>query len=179
MAVYQKDVTPVSQISQSELPPEFIAYSLIVSRLRETGVLGQLTRRLKLNRKGGYQGVDLVLVLLAYFCARRKVGGLRKFVEKVVPRYRGRLAALGGRKQFPSQASLSRMFTVLQPEQVTDVSRWLLHESVEYSPLVDHDSVKYFDRQKQSWDLFDFDITATALRQRGVAEGDDLPEVIA
>ena len=176
MSGCQKVVTPVSQISQSELKPEFIAYALIVTRLDETGVLDELAERLKLKRNKGYQGIDLVLVLLAFFCARLKVGGLRKFVNKVVPRYRGRLAALGGRKRFPSQGSVSRMLKAVTPEQVADLSHWLLHESVDYAPLVSHPAVKYLDCRQQTWDIFDFDVTPTVLRQRGVAEGEDLPQ---
>lgn len=177
MSGCQKVVTPVSKVSQSELPPEFIAYALIVSRLNEDGVLGKIAQRLRLDRNKGYQGIDLVLVLLAYFCARLKVGGLRKFLDKVVTRYRGRLAGIGGREKFPSQGSASRMFKVLTPEQVAETSQWLLHEAVDYAPLIHHPSVKYLDCQRETWDIFDFDITATVLRQRGVAEGQDLPEV--
>ena len=177
MSVCQKVVTPVSEISQSELTPEFIAYALIVTRLDETGVLEEVAERLRLDRNKGFQGIDLVLVLLAYFCAGMKVGGIRKFVDEVVPRYKGRLAALGGREKFPSQGSVSRLFKALGPQQVEDNSQWLLRESVDYTTLVGHPAVKCLDCRQQSWDVFDFDITPTVLRQRGVAEGDDLPEV--
>ena len=175
MSNCKKVVTPVSEISQSELPPEFIAYALIVTHLEETGVLEEIATRLRLDRNKGYQGIDLVLVLLAFFCARMKVGGIRKFLDKKVPRYRGRLAALGGRDGIPSQGSVSRMFTALKHQQVDEVSSWLLGEAVDYSPLVSHPAVKCLDCNQQTWDVFDFDITATALRQRGVPDGDDLP----
>ena len=176
MSVCQKVVTPVSEISQSELTPEFIAYALIVTWLDETGVLDEIAERLRLDRNKGYQGIDLVLVLLAYFCAGLKTGGMRKFVDEVVPRYRGRLAAVGGREKFPSQGSVSRLFKALGPDQVEDTSRWMLRESVDYTPLVGHPAVKCLDCQQRSWDIFDFDITPSVLRQRGVAEGEDLPQ---
>jgi hypothetical protein len=141
--------------------------------LYATGAIEQITDRLRIQREGGYVGVDLVLFVLFYLTARVD-GGLKGFGEKVRS-WRSRLGALGGRRKLPSPSSVSRILGATNDAHTQDLSEWLLFDACGAADVLSHPSVLTRDARGNPWHTFDLDPTVTVLRQRAVAEGDDLP----
>jgi len=101
-----------SNQSRRTLPKRFKEYALLVSQLLDDGFLDEISRRLRIYRRGGYAAVDAVLFLLGYFCSGCHEG-LKGFDEDAKP-YRSRMAVLGGRRGFPTQAAMSRLLTSIE-----------------------------------------------------------------
>jgi hypothetical protein len=151
-------------------------YAVLLTWLMREGVLEEIETRFRLDRSGGYAGIDLVLVLFAYLCAVDDFEGMRSFCEEVRYRHGTALAALGGRDGWPSQASVSRMSASVDMAGAESFIEWLLTESVDCSALSKHESALYRDCSGAHWHVFSFDPTVTPLRRRALPAGEDLPE---
>src|SRR5690554_373861 len=177
MAPFEVSVSTISKLESPDLGQEFSAFGVIVSWARQAGLLKQLAQQFKLKRNKGYQGIDLILVLLAYFSGQMRRGGLNGFASGT--RQLGpKLAAAGGRLRWPTQASLSRALKAVELEQAKEFGAEMLQNTVDFRPILHHTSVMEFDRLNQPWHVFDFDPTSTVIRQRALPEGDDLPDPV-
>lgn len=166
------------ELHEGERPliPGLSEYVCAVRWLGSRGVLAEIPDRLRLNRSGGYMGIDLVLVVLAYLCTGRAYEGVHGFCDDVGPKFGKQLAAVAGRKLWPTQSAVSRTFASVELGQAEEFGEWLLTESIEPSALWNHESALYRDCDGEGWHTFHFDHTVTALRQRALPEGEDLPE---
>lgn len=147
--------------------------AVVVQWLFATGAIEQITERLRIQREGGYIGVDLVLFVLFYLTARVD-GGIKGFGEKSRS-CRKQLGALGGRRELPTPASVSRVLSATNDAHTQDLSEWLLFDVCGAASVMNHPSVLTRDALGNPWHTFDLDPTVTVLRQRALPEGDDLP----
>src|SRR5262245_45891828 len=147
--------------------------AVVVQRLYAAGAIEQIIDRLRIQREGGYIGVDLFLFVLFYL-ASRVDGGIKGFGEKSRP-CRKQLGALGGRRTLPTPASVSRILAATNDAHSQDLSEWLLFDVVGAASVMNHPSALTRDALGKSWHTFDLDPTVTVLRQRALPRGDDLP----
>jgi hypothetical protein len=146
----------------------------VVEWLISRSLLDEVGRRLRVSRRNGYCGLDIFLFLLAYHTSSLRCG-LREFYRRCKP-YRQQLAAVAGRSEWPSSASISRFLANDGGEPYNDFSDWLLGECVDASNLEHHWSVTVRDTHGETWFFFDWDPTVTTLRHRALPAGPDLPE---
>src|SRR5262245_18319248 len=92
--------------------------AVVVLWLYEIGAIEQIIDRLRIQREGGYIGVDVVLFVLFYLTARLD-GGIKGFGKKVRS-LRTQLAALGGRRKLPSPSSVSRVLCATNDAHTQD-----------------------------------------------------------
>ena len=165
------------RLEQDERPlaPELNEYVGVVEYLDEANVLSELPDRFRLNRSGGYAGFDLVMSTLAFLSCILMHCSLGKFCYYVRRNFNRSMAALVGRRDFPSQPSMSRMFDAVDDREVDAFERWILSDALDGSLVWDEESVLHRDCMGKGWHVFSFDHTATALRQRALPEGPDLP----
>lgn len=156
------------------LPDEWASFVAIATGLRGTGILDQVARRLGLVRGNGYGALDLLLFVTG-FLLQRGPGGMRGYSDRCRP-HGAQLAAVCGRRRWPTQASVSRGLASMQAEAVTAFGEWLLLQAVDFTALNAHSSVVSRDTHGQGWHMLDFDPTVTVFRQRALPRGDDLPE---
>jgi hypothetical protein len=142
--------------------------------LREQGLWEQIVERLKIQREGGYVGIDAFQFLLYFFGAKLKVG-LKEFSD-LARDHRRQLAAVGGRKRFPTQASMSRILSDVEEEGVRDFGNWLLRQVPQIGEVLGHPSVLTRDALGEGWHIFDWDPTITVLRQRALPVFEGMPE---
>jgi hypothetical protein len=114
-----------------------------------------------------------MLFFLLYFSSKGEVG-LRKFWDTVRPCKRN-VAAIAGRKQLASPASVSRALSAVEPGLLRPAAEWLLSEGAGIDEVLRHPAVQTYDARGEGWQVFDFDPTVTTLRHRALPEGEDLP----
>lgn len=160
--------------SDRKLPAWTAEYALLTEVLRRNGVLGQLEQRLRLERRPGYAGIDVFVFLLAWFTYPEQIG-LRTFSDRV--REIGpQLAALAHRATWPTSASVSRALKAITADQAREFTHWLLLDAIGVETLTRASVAITRDRRNRNWHMFDYDPTVTAMRQRALPRGDDLPE---
>lgn len=159
--------------STDRLPEWASGGSLIVEWLQQQGQWQELGERLQVQREGGYAGIDAALFLILMFASRLE-GGLKEFGERG-RRHQRRLAAMGGRRRFPSPSSMSRFLSAVQPEDTKEFGSWLLIEAPEIATVLHHPSVLTRDATGEGWHVFDWDPTITTLRHRALPVREDLP----
>ncbi|NOY27972.1 MAG: hypothetical protein GXP62_19070 [Oligoflexia bacterium] len=145
---------------------------VLLMQLVKSGYWEKIAQRLKVQREGGYAGIDGFLMLLLYFGTHSK-SGLKAFSERVRP-HAEKLAALGGRDRLPQQSSMSRLLAAVEPKVVRELGSWLLWEASGAQAILEHSSTWTIDAVGRAWQVFDYDPTKTVLRRRALPEGDDL-----
>jgi len=158
---------------RERIPESLGEGAALVLDLANRGVLEQIGERFRIRREGGYCGLDVVLLLLLYFSSGVETG-IRKFWETVCGCKR-KAAALAGRTQLASPASVSRALGAVETELLRPEAEWLLSEGAGIDEVLRHPSVQTYDARGEGWQVFDFDPTVTTLRHRALPEGDDLP----
>lgn len=157
---------------ETRLPDMFSEGAVLVHYLAERRFFEAVKDKLKVDRSGGYAGVDAVLLLVYYFAACMQVG-LSKF-DEFVGDHRCRLAALGERRSLPTQSSASRLLGDMEQDGVRAFGGWLLQEATEIEEVLRHPSVLSLDALGRPWHVMHYDPTKTVLRQRALPEGGDL-----
>jgi hypothetical protein len=145
----------------------------LVDGLHERGVLDGIADRLRIQREGGYVGLDLVLFLL-FFLTARLDGGIKGFAERAAP-HREQLGALGGRRRLPTPASVSRILAATAVGHAEALAEWLLVDACGATLVLRHPAVAAHDAVGDSWQVFDLDPKVTVLRQRALPDLDDTP----
>lgn len=160
----------------ANLPDSLSPAAQCLIDLERRGWVEKLTDRVRIRRNGGYVGIDVLVVLLAYFTSAKKEG-LKGFIQWASPFF-GKLAALVGREGLPSQGSMSRALGNIDAALIRPQMSWLLRTVTEVQPLLRHPSVAYRDAMGERWFVVDFDGKLKAFRRRGLPAGDDYPEVV-
>ena len=149
------------------------SYVLLMERLRHNVAQDTAPPLLRLDRGSGYTGIDVLMFLVAYFASGQGCG-IKVFSEKTEP-YGRKVAAAAGRKNWPTQASISRALGSVSEEAAADVARLLLLHDSACPELESHESVVYRDTEGGIWHVFHHDAKVKALRHRALPERDDLP----
>lgn len=159
---------------EGDLPPELTAGAVMIRALVDSGTLAKIGERVVVHRRPGYAFVDAFLFLVCFFGSGGHLGGLRGFYEDH-REWAHVLGALGGRARLMSSSALSRLLSVAGDESLSAAFRWLLLEASGVLGLLREKAVMTRDAQGGEWQIFDFDPSRRAYRQRALAEADDLP----
>jgi len=155
------------------LPDWARAGVFIIEWLQQHRLWQEAARRLKIQREGGYAGIDAFLFLLYFFVSELGVG-VKEFSERA-SEHHIQLAAIGGRKRLPTQASMSRILSAVEVENAQEFGSWLLREAVGLVDVIRHPSVLTRDALGEGWHVFDWDPTVTTLRHRALPVVEDTP----
>jgi len=153
--------------------PAWLNGAVLLLHLVRTGRWGEIAKRLRVQREGGYAGIDGFLFLLLYFGSHSNTG-LKRFSERA-SLHGEKLAALGGRDRLPQQSSMSRILSAVELDVVRPLGPWLLRHASGAADILGHPAMQTRDANGKFWLPLDYDPTKTAVRQRGLPEGEDLP----
>ena len=155
--------------------PEWTSGGVVILEwLRQQGLWEEAEDRLKVQREGGYVGVDALLFLIYYFASGLRVG-VKEFSDRAREQ-QGRLAAVVGRRRLPTQASMSRLLTAVESKTARSFGNWLLRQAPGIATVLQHPSVLTRDALGEGWHVFDWDPTVTTLRHRALPELEGTPE---
>jgi hypothetical protein len=155
--------------------PEWASGGVVILEwLREQGRWEEAMDLLKVQREGGYAGVDAWLFLIYYFASGLRVG-VKEFSDRA-RQQQGRLAAVGDRRRLPTQSSMSRILTAVESETARSFGNWLLRQAPGISAVLQHPSVLTRDALGEGWHVFDWDPTVTTLRHGALPELAGTPE---
>lgn len=171
----RRSVHVTSKKKHSQLLPQWAAqFAIIIELLAKKDILERIAQTFRLKRKPGYAGIDLFIFILAFFTYPEKVG-IRTFAKRV-SKDGQKLAALAGRASWPTSSSISRALKSISLEKAQEFTQWLLNETYDSSHVIHCPEAISTDTLGQRWHLFDYDPTVTAIRQRSLPQGEDLPE---
>ncbi|MDP1569244.1 MAG: hypothetical protein Q8L86_04505 [Vicinamibacterales bacterium] len=142
--------------------------------LRQQGQWEEAVERLKIQREGGYAGIDALMFLLYYFGSGLRLG-VKEFGVRA-RECRARLAAVGDRRLLPTQASMSRILGAVDLETAQDFGGWLLRQAPASATVLQHPSVLTRDATGRGWHVFDWDPTVTTLRHRALPVLEGTPD---
>jgi hypothetical protein len=159
---------------ECQLPDWASMFLNIADSLLESGFLDELSRRIRVQREGGYTAVDIFLFVLAYFTAELG-GGFSEFSD-TSRAYTEQLGAVGGRKRLPTQSSVSRFLDAVPEECGADVDTmaWILVEATGAAKIINRPEAAVFDTERGQWHCFDVDGTLKCLRHRALPEEDSM-----
>ncbi len=167
-----------SVIRRNEVQPTLPVWAtegaVLVRKLVESKRWNALTQWLRVYRHVGYTATDVAGFFLSYFASGLKCG-LKKFGEMTTP-CREQLAALVGRRAFPSPSAVSRLLGSATEEEVRPIGPRLLLEAAGVAPLLKHPASGVRDTFGDRWDVFDSDATIQAIRERALPGGAELPK---
>jgi hypothetical protein len=146
---------------------------VLQERLVETGRWAEMEEWLRVYRHTGYAAIDVAGFLLHYFASGGR-GSLKEFGVRVAP-VRRQLAALGGRREFPSPSSVSRLLGGAEECEVRPTGPRLLLEAAGAKDMLQHLAAAVRDTFGDPWHVFDVDATVQAFRERALPQGADLP----
>lgn len=168
-----RSVSVSPDANHDQLPGWLNSYVMMMEWLKEAGIWEEVPRRLRINRQG-YQGVDVAMVLLAHWACPRN-WGLKRFLEETKA-YGDQLAAVAGRKSWPTQSAMSRALDDIDPADVEEFGEWLLEQTaLQATDLLTHSGACWQDSDGQPRQVFHADGTVEAQRQRSLPDGDHLP----
>ena len=160
---------------EARIPDKLTEGAVVLADLRRSGLLDGVGERVHIRRQGGYCGLDVWILLLLFYAAGA-VRGFRKFWEDELRPVASRVAAVAGRRQLPSSASLSRALDAVELELLRPSAPWLLVGGKLCDEVLDHPVVRTRDAVGEDWHVFHFDPTNTTLRHRALPVDDELPE---
>jgi len=146
---------------------------VIIEWMRQQGLWEEATDRLRIQREGGYAGIDAFVFLTHYFASGLDTG-IKEFSE-LAREHHKQLAAVGERKRLPTQASMSRILAAVEAERVQEFGSWLLRDAPGVLDVLQHPSVLTRDAVGEGWHVFDWDPTVTTLRHRALPVFDGTP----
>ena len=162
------------RVPSNRLPDWASTGVVILEWLRRQGLLQEVTDGLKIQREGGYAGIDAFVFLTYYFTSGLDMG-IKEFSEQAREHHK-QLAAIGERKRLPTQSSMSRILAAVEAERAQEFGSWLLRDAADIAPVLQHPSVLTRDALGEGWHVFDWDPTVTALRHRALPVFDDTPD---
>lgn len=159
-----------------QLPKWAASFRLICRHLRKQGYLERLEQLDDLDRRAdSYELVDIVLFLIAYYCAGAVEEGLREFWYEL-REYLDEIAALAGRRTLPSSSSVSRFLSAVNTEAAARFRSFAFGEGTDFEALATRDEAMWLDTHQKPWLFVDWDPKARLLRQRTLIDGQDYPE---
>jgi hypothetical protein len=166
----------VQAISRSEpsTPSWFGEVVLVVTHLKQQGVLTKLCERVRFARRrfGRYDVIDFLAVLFGYAISGERT--LEEFYERLRP-FAVPFMALFERDRLPSRSALPRFLAALTEEPVEALRTLFLDDLLSRPLTVDKQTGGLMDRGGNSWVVIDLDGTREAARQRALPQTDDLP----
>jgi hypothetical protein len=175
MMAEQRRVVLQDGVVQGDRLPDWASGGVVIIEwLRQHGQWEEAVERLRIQREGGYAGIDALMFLLYYFASGLRVG-VKEFSDRA-REHQGRLAAVGGRKRLPTQASMSRILASVNAETAQVFGRWLLRQATASAAVLQHPSVLTRDAMGEGWHVFDWDPTVTTLRHRALPTIEGTPE---
>jgi len=175
MAQNRLSVTTISS-DLAALPDSFSPAAQLLTLLGFNEKLGLLEETCRIPRQGGYAGVDLMFLLLAKFVCQ-DVAGLKTFIQRLGV-FTEHLGQLVGRARLPSQSSASRLLDSVQSPLVRPhYKSWLL-DITDARKLLEQPFLQHVGGEGESWAVFDMDVTKNVYRERGLPDGDDLPDAM-
>lgn len=169
----QRRVVFGNRTTSDRLPDWASTGVFIIEWLQQQGLWTEVTARLKVQREGGYAGVDAFVLLTYYFTSGLDVG-VKEFSEQARDNHK-QLAAVGDRQRLPTQASMSRILAAAETERIREFGGWLLREAPGVLDVLQHPSVLTRDAVGEGWHIFDWDPTVTTLRHRALPVVDGTP----
>jgi hypothetical protein len=163
----------IESIEKLRLPRVFTEGALLMFRLASRGVLAEAAQRVRVERQGGFCGVDALVYLVLFFVSMPK-SGLRA-MWGAIGEAGGRLAALAGRDAVMSRSALSRLLGVVEVAEVDRFARWLLLEASGVIDVMRQQVARIVDTQGAPRRVFAFDPVRIGIRHRGLPDGADLP----
>lgn len=127
------------RFENGRLPDEFASFVALGSKLTSDDFFAEASGHVQLDRRPGYEGVDVLAFLVAFFHQGGR-GGIRGFSDRCRP-FGQQLAAVCGRSEWPTQGSISRALSSISEEQLEGIGRYLLTEAVDFGALVGDPSV--------------------------------------
>jgi len=161
------------RVASNRLPDWASGGVVLVEWLQGQGLWQEATERVKIQREGGYAGIDALLFFIYYFSSGLRVG-VKEFVERA-REHSGLLAAIGQRRKLATQSSMSRILAAVDADFVRGLGSWLLRVAGVVAVLR-HPSVLTRDAEGEGWHVFDWDPTVDTLRHRALPVVEGTPE---
>lgn len=158
-----------------KLPGELSEGAEILGEFLRNGVVDQVAERLRVRRRAGsYIGLDAVLLLLLAFTRTVWLGGVRGFCDAYKPLFVP-LGALAGRSSIMSSTALSSLLAAVDVTNVVAFAPWFLVDASGIKDLLRDEKLLPIDASGRPWQVFWYDPTREAYRQRRLSEGADAP----
>ena len=169
--------TVIHPTDEAGVLPSWSGRFATVWRLLERwGVVAAVHQHVLLERKDGYSALDLLLVAVAVFCRPSASKAIKTFLQECQQHGTGSaLAAVGERRQLPTQASASRMLTSVTDENVDAFVTHAMPLIDAQWPLLARAAATFLDGHGTPWHVFDLDGVVRAFRERALPEGIGLP----
>jgi len=167
------DIITAEAVQRQELPEWLNTGVALLLHLSDTTRLKMIAQRLRVQREGGYSGIDAFVFLLLFFGSGKELS-ISEFSRRV-GNHGEKLAAIADRKSLPQQSSMSRILASVKQEVVRELAPWLLWECTGASTVLQHPAMQTTDANGEGWHVFDYDPTKTVLRRRSLPRGEDLP----
>jgi len=166
------EVTPEGR-NRSRLPDCFTPGATLLQWLYQRGRLEEIRQTLRVQRQGGYCTVDVIAFLVTFFSA----GGesMRECAEEMQP-WRQQIAGPIGLKSLPHQSSVSRFCSAVRDGELRSQWQRLLFDACDGYSVLKQPSTGHCDADGVRWDVFDFDPSTLAVRQRGLPSDSETPE---
>lgn len=154
--------------------PEYLNAGVVSLRwLFNTERLKEIQDKIRVYRQGGYCASDVIAFLIAFFSAKSR--SLHEFAYQIQP-WKKQLAAQIGLKSLPHQSSVSRLCACIEDGSLRCHWSWLLFDMCDGPSVLMHPSTGHYNAKGDRWDVFDFDPSVIAIRQRGLPTATDTPE---
>ena len=159
------------------IPDAFIEGTVLLDHLRQTGKLAEIGERIRIRRKGGFVGLDIVILLFVYFASGIH-GGIRTVWDKGLGKFKVPIAAVADRRTLSSPPAVSRALSRVELGLLRGHTDWLLGECAEIDEVMLHPASATWDTLRDPWHVFDLDPKVLSLRHRALPEAEDLPEPV-
>ena len=159
-----------------QLASGYNEFALNMDLLKTSGLWAWAATQVLNRRAGAYEVCDLLLFLCCFFSASNRGESIASFAERS-GELGSELAAIGDRRCWMTQGSVSRAFSAVELGFAQELSKRLLAVSsrpVACSPLCA--ATGYFDGEGAAWWVGHWDTTVNTMRKRALPEGDDLPQ---
>ncbi len=162
-----------SSASVPSTPSWFGEITLIVTYLRQHGILTKISEQIRFARRfGRYEVIDFLSVLFGYAISGERT--LEAFYERLQP-FAVPFMALFERDQLPSRSALSRFLSALTEEPISALCTLFLDDLLSRPTVPEKQTGSLIDRVGSAWVVFDIDGTREAARQRALPQTKDLP----
>ena len=166
------EVTPQGR-NRSRLPDFLTPGATLLQWLYQRGRLEEIRQKLRVQRQGGYCTVDVIAFLVTFFCAGCR--SMRECAEQMQP-WRQHIAGPIGLKSLPHQSSVSRFCSAVRDGELRSQWQHLLFDACDGYSVLKEPSTGHCDAEGVRWDVFDFDPSTLAVRQRGLPSDSETPE---
>lgn len=159
---------------RTRVADENVLFVETIEWLRASGRLGDAEEALQVERQGGFPGFDLLMLLMAYFCAGRGLTSMKNF-SALCSTHRAQLAAAVDREEWATASVVSRFLSAAKQEDADRFTAWALGPGSYMDQLLAEPATWARDTLGQPWHFLDFDPVNQVLRQRQLPMAEGLP----